>query len=148
MRCQADDAGYAALWSEQVGDTWRENGPAHTWPASREGTIRWELRSCIDAVVAHCYGFDDNQYGRVLQSFKHWSFPDVPQYCFERFHELRTLGIERFARRHDPYWDIPLNESLPKPVIDLPGVGEASDDGKFSLSASPATPMRSRRRKT
>jgi hypothetical protein len=23
-------------------------------------------------------------------------------------------------RKHDPYWDIPLNESLLKPVIELP----------------------------
>jgi len=64
------------------------------------------------------------------------------------FDELANIGVEAFKRKYNPYWDIPLNESLPRPVIDLPGVSEVSDDSKFSLSASPATPMRGRRRKT
>src|SRR5262249_21628728 len=25
-------------------------------------------------------------------------------------------------KKHDPYWDIPLNEDLPKPVIELPAI--------------------------
>ena len=30
------------------------------------------------------------------------------------------MGLEAFTKKYDPYWDIPPNESLPKPVIDLP----------------------------
>jgi hypothetical protein len=28
--------------------------------------------------------------------------------------------VKAFTRKHDPYWDIPLNENLPQPAIDLP----------------------------
>jgi hypothetical protein len=33
---------------------------------------------------------------------------------------LVTQETSSATGRHDPYWDIPLNEALPKPVIDLP----------------------------
>jgi hypothetical protein len=33
---------------------------------------------------------------------------------------LKEIGLEAFTRKYDPYWDIPLNESLPEPVIELP----------------------------
>ena len=36
------------------------------------------------------------------------------------FDELKALGLDAFVRKHDPYWDVPLNENLPQPVIDLP----------------------------
>jgi hypothetical protein len=34
--------------------------------------------------------------------------------------ELHSLGLDAFTRKYDPYWDVPLVESLPKPVIELP----------------------------
>lgn len=40
--------------------------------------------------------------------------------CLARFDELKQLGLDPFTRKYDPYWDIPLNENLPQPVIDLP----------------------------
>jgi hypothetical protein len=43
------------------------------------------------------------------------------------FDELKQLGLDEFTKKHDPYWDIPLNENLPQPVIDLP-IPEQSDE--------------------
>jgi hypothetical protein len=40
--------------------------------------------------------------------------------CLAAYDELHAIGLEAFCRKHDPYWDIPLNEKLPEPVIDLP----------------------------
>lgn len=34
--------------------------------------------------------------------------------------ELQQIGLEAFTKKHDPYWNIPLNENLPQPVINLP----------------------------
>ena len=59
--------------------------------------------------------------------------------CLARFDELKHLGLDKFTRKYDPYWDIPLNENLPQPVIDLPLPAEATDDG-------PRTHGRKRRR--
>jgi hypothetical protein len=72
--------------------------------------------------------------------------------CLARFDELKQLGLHAFTRKYDPYWDIPLNESLPQPVIDLPLPGDdgaadptsqssveapAPDDGEFRLTGAP-----------
>jgi hypothetical protein len=37
----------------------------------------------------------------------------------EAFDELEEIGLEEFTRKHDPYWDIALNENLPQPAIEL-----------------------------
>ena len=102
----------------------------------------------MDVLLARCYGLDRRYYEYIVSSFDHSAQPFVPRLCMAMFDELANIGVEAFKRKYNPYWDIPLNESLPRPVIDLPGVSEVSDDSKFSLSASPATPMRGRRRKT
>jgi len=49
--------------------------------------------------------------------------PRLPVLCLEFFDELQAIGIEAFAQKHDPYWDIPLNKNLPQPVLDfeIPG---------------------------
>ena len=52
------------------------------------------------------------------------------------FDELKAIGLDAFTKKHDPYWDIPLNENLPQPVIDLPGFGPAGDDD-YSLDTTP-----------
>ena len=36
------------------------------------------------------------------------------------FDELQSIGLEAFTKKHNPYWDIPLNENLLQPVLDLP----------------------------
>jgi hypothetical protein len=81
---------------------------------------RWEVRAAIDAVVADAYGLNREQYAHVLSTFSHKSYPKAPQLCLAKFDELQTIGLNAFTKKYDPYWDIPLNKKLPKPVIDLP----------------------------
>ncbi|MDR9898212.1 hypothetical protein G7B40_027160 [Aetokthonos hydrillicola Thurmond2011] len=51
------------------------------------------------------------------------------------------------------YWDIPLNENLPKPVIDLPIPNQnnenpvSTEDGSFSLTEPPKGKPKGRRKK-
>ena len=54
------------------------------------------------------------QYAHVLTPFSHKSYPQAPQRCLAAFDELQALGLEAFSKRHDPYWDLPLNEALPQ----------------------------------
>lgn len=120
LRLSCNHAGYEPLWREQVGDAWREPKPAFTWPVLDGDDARWAVRAAIDAVVADAYGLTREQYAHVLSTFSHKSYPKAPELCLARFDELKEIGLEAFTRKHDPYWDIPLNENLPKPVIDLP----------------------------
>jgi hypothetical protein len=121
LRLTCNHSGYAPLWREQLGDAWREDGkPPMTWPVLAGDEVRWAVRAAIDAVVADAYGLSRNQYAHVLSAFSHASYRKAPELCLARFDELKKLGLEKFTRKHDPYWDIPLNENLPQPVIDLP----------------------------
>jgi len=130
LRLSCNHAGYAPLWEEQLGDAWREPKLRHTWPVLEGDDERWAVRAVIDAVVAEAYGLDRAQYEHVLSTFSHKSYPKAPDVCLAAFDELKLLGLDAFTKKHDPYWDIPLNESLPKPVIDLPiPAGAASDAG-------------------
>jgi hypothetical protein len=61
-----------------------------------------------------------DQYAHVLSTFSHSSYKDAPHQCLAAFADLQSIGLEAFTQKHDPYWDIPLNENLPQPVIDLP----------------------------
>lgn len=78
-------------------------------------------RALIDAVVAITQGLNFELFERVLAHFSRYE-GTRPEYgvAIELFDEISRDGLEAFTRRHDPYWDIPLNESLPRPVIDLP----------------------------
>lgn len=120
LRLTCNHEGYAPLWQEQLGDAWHEPKPRHTWPVLVSNDERWAVRAAIDAVVADAYGLDRDQYAHVLSTFSHKSYPKAPELCLAAFDELKAIGLEAFTRKHDPYWDIPLNESLPKPVIALP----------------------------
>jgi hypothetical protein len=144
LRLTCNHSGYAPLWQEQVGEAWREEGkPPMTWPVLAGDDERWAVRAAIDAVVADAYGLSRDQYAHVLSTFSHASYRQAPELCLARFDELRKLGLETFTRKYDPYWDIPLNENLPQPVIDLPIPGEAKegDDGQFRLTGT-AKPSR------
>ena len=88
---------------------------------------RWAVRAAIDAVVAQAYGLDREQYAHVLSTFSHKSYPKAPALCLARFDELAEIGLEAFTRKWDPYWDVPLNEALPEPVIELPLAKVAGD---------------------
>ncbi|BDU73134.1 Eco57I restriction-modification methylase domain-containing protein [Mesoterricola silvestris] len=120
LRLSCAHAGFYSLWLEQVDEVWRETKPMHMWPVMETEEARWEVRAAIDAVVAEAYGLDRDQYAHVLSAFSHRSYQKAPELCLAAFDELKALGLEAFTKKHDPYWDIPLNEGLPQPVIDLP----------------------------
>lgn len=124
LRMSSNHSGYGSLWIEQLGDEWRESHPRYEWPAVKDGSSRWGLLSCVDAVIARAYGLDRGQYKRLLNGFTHRSNPEFPGMCLLAFDQHVEIGHEAFARKHDPYWDVPLNENLPSPVIDLPIPGE------------------------
>jgi len=111
--------GYSALWNEQVGDAWREVGPRSTWPVRRSSSARWAVRAAIDAVVAGAYGLSRAQYAYVLSTFSHRSNPTTAGLCLAAFDEVEAIGIDSFVRKHDAYWDVPLKDDLPAPVIGL-----------------------------
>jgi hypothetical protein len=125
LRLSCNHAGYAALWAEQLGGEWREAAPRHTWPVLGDERARWAVRAAVDAVVARAYGLERAQYEHVLSSFSHTSYPQAPALCLAAYDELAAVGVDAFLRRHDPYHDVPLNESLPRPAIDLPGAAGA-----------------------
>lgn len=151
LRLTCNHVGYAALWHEQVGDAWREpNKPPFSWPVLPGDDERWAVRAAVDAVVADAYGLSREQYAHVLSSFSHTSYAQAPELCLASFDELKQIGLEAFTKKHDPYWDIPLNETPPQPVIDLPipsdntrSLLDFSEDG--GSDEAPRT-MRPRRR--
>jgi hypothetical protein len=108
---------------------------------------RWAVRAVIDAVVADAYGLTREQYTHVLSTFSHKSYPTAPELCLARFDELQTMGLEVFTHRYDPYWDIPLNENLPQPVIDFPVPTGGSDDSDSASQRTGAPKQRRRRAK-
>ena len=142
------------MWHDQVGDAWREPGsPPFSWPVLPADENRWHVRAAIDALVADAYGLSHDQYAHVLSTFKHTSYPKAPELCLARFDELKAIGLDAFTKKHDPYWDIPLNENLPQPVIDLPvaeaeqsTVGDPALGPQFRLSDKPARQRAKRKR--
>jgi hypothetical protein len=120
LRLTCNHTGYAPLWREQLGDVWHEPKPPFTWPVLAGDDERWAVRAAIDAVVADAYGLSRAQYAHVLSTFSHRSYPKAPGLCLTCFDELQAIGLEAFTRKNDPYWDVPLNENFPEPVIALP----------------------------
>ena len=120
MRLSCNHKGFHHLWNSQVGNAWRESKSDFTWPVLDSDDERWNVRSAIDAVVAYAYGLNKSQYEHVLSSFSHSSFLKAPELCLAKYDELQEIGLDEFTKKYDPYWDIPLNEELPKPVIDIP----------------------------
>lgn len=141
LRLTCNHSGYEALWREQLGDLWRESRPPFTWPVL-EGGARAAVRAAIDAAVAKAYGLGREPYAHVLASFSHRSYPDAPERCLAAFDALERDGDEAFFRASDPYFDIPLVETLPAPVIDLPAPappeeGPAADGASARPHAGP-----------
>ena len=143
LRLSCNHEGYAPLWKEQLGSEWREERKKHTWPVLEAEDDRWAVRAAIDAVVAAAYGLNREQYAHVLASFSHKSHPRAPELCLQAFDDLAKRGLAAFCKKHDPYWDIPLVTTLPKPVLDLPAT-EAKSDGVFKLTLSEPEPKRTR----
>ena len=119
LRLTCNHAGYRSLWAEQLGGAWFEQTPPNTWPVLEADDSRPRVRAAIDAVVTEAYGLSREQYAHVLRGFSHRSNPKAPELCLAVFDELQSLGLDAFTKKHDPYHDIPLNEALPKPVIDF-----------------------------
>lgn len=139
LRLGSNHAGYEPLWREQLGEAWREDGKTpFTWPVLAGDDERWAVRAVIDAVVADAYGLSRDQYEHVLSTFSHSSYRTAPALCLAAFDELKKIGLEAFCRKHDPYWDIPLNESLPQPVIDLP-IPDGAEGGLFREKSGQVT---------
>jgi hypothetical protein len=88
-------AGYDGLWREQAGGKAISGGSD-------------VLRGQIDAMVANAYGLSREQYGHVLRSFNHRSYPDAPSLCLAAFDELKGSGLSNFGRRHDRLADVPI----------------------------------------
>lgn len=120
LRLVASHEGFERLWREELGVAWRERREPFSWPVLAGDEERWQIRASMDAVVADAYGLSREQYARVLSAFSHDSYRRAPELCLARFDELRAVGLRGFTAKYDPYWDIPLNENLPQPVIDIP----------------------------
>jgi len=121
LRLSCNHSGYASLWKEQVGETWREyRQAAFTWPVLVNEEARWEVKTAIDSIVADAYGLTRDQYEHILSSFSHSSYSRAPQLCLTKYDEVKGIGIGAFCKKHDPYWDIPLNEGLPLAIIEYP----------------------------
>jgi hypothetical protein len=120
LRLSCNHRGFAGLWSEQLGDAWKEPIPRYSWPAIPSATDRWDLRAMMDAVVAHAYGLDRARYQHVLSGFSHKSYPSAPELCLAAFDDLTARGLAAFCRKRDPYRDIPLAKAIAQPAIELP----------------------------
>jgi Eco57I restriction-modification methylase/N-6 DNA Methylase len=147
LRLCCNHAGYGPLWHDQLGDAWREPiGSPLTWPVLSTEEERWEVRSAIDAVITDAYGLNRDQYEHVLRSFDRASGPNpYTDICLRKYDELKKMGVERFTKKYDPYWDIPFNEELPKPVIDLP-IPEEIESDLFIGRARSTTRKRGRKK--
>lgn len=110
---------YETLWFKLLQEPHRPPD-SPDWPRLPEGPQRQRLRAAVDAVVAHAFGLTKDQFTYILSTFKHKTHPDDPTFCLRAFDELRDLGLAAFERHHDPYFDLPLDESPPLPVIELP----------------------------
>lgn len=52
------------------------------------------------------------------------------------YDELKAIKIEAFTHKYDPYWDIPLNENLPEPVLEIPMPAATEDAAQHILAFS------------
>jgi len=110
LRLVCNHAGFAPLWREQLGETFRR-------PVLETDEERWQVRAAVDAVVAAAYGLNRGEYVDLLGTFRHTSQPRAAEWCLEKFDELKRVGEDEFTRRHDPYRDVPLPTALPQPVV-------------------------------
>jgi hypothetical protein len=107
---------------------------------SGESPQSWEYaRASIDAVVAYSYKLNRDQLATILSTFKHKTHPEAASLCLRAFDELLLNGLENFARKHDPYFDIPTSESLPQPAVDF----AIPEQTKVSVTLSKSRPTQS-----
>lgn len=130
-----------------MGEAWREPGTGQSWPVLRSEDDRWATRAAIDAVVADAFGLSRQLYVHVLSAFTHKNYQKAPELCLEAFDELRAVGLDAFAKKHDPYWDVPLVTTPARPEVAVRGQ-ESSASGAFQLEPAEAKPRRGRPKKT
>lgn len=116
LRLTCNHGAYAPLWTEQLGEAWHESKEPKVFPALSDLEMRKEVYASLDAVIAHAYGLEQSQYEHILAAFDrcHELIPTVA-HCIEVHRELAEIGLETFAKRYDPYWNIPLVGALQKP---------------------------------
>lgn len=147
LRLICTHSGYSSLWKEQLGSIWREEASSSQFPVVGTENQKWEIRSCVDAVIAELYGIRKDQYESILSAFSHGSYPKAPELCLAKFDELKSIGLEAFTKTYDPYWDVPLNEELPKPVIEIAGLPKQTTVHELVMSYEPPKRGKSKRRK-
>jgi hypothetical protein len=118
LRLVSNHEAFLPLWHGELdGKALATSAPE--FPVLGAVQARLELRAAIDAVIAHLFGFGRERYGAVLDRFRHKKAPETRGLCLARFQEVESIGLEAFRKRYDPFWAIPLNENLPKRVIEL-----------------------------
>lgn len=82
----------------------------------------------IDVLMAFSMGIPRPMFDQILSHFTRQESRNPQRLeCLEIFDKFHSEDVMEFASMYDPHWDIPLNEDLPKPVIDLP-IPEASTE--------------------
>jgi hypothetical protein len=114
LRLSCRHSGYARLWREQL----RINPTRDSDMAASDAHV--VLRAAIDAVVAHAYGLEREDYRHILTGFSHKARPSAPRQCLANFDLLSEHGPEVFFRRHDPFTHVPLVDELSQPDSDSP----------------------------
>jgi hypothetical protein len=109
VRLSCRHAGYASLWREQLGNA-QPFGPELADPEERT-----TLRAAMDAVVAHAYGLNREDYHHILTGFSHKAHAAAPELCRVAFDALNDSGATAFYRRHDPFANVPLIDTIGQP---------------------------------
>ncbi|HEY5960415.1 MAG TPA: hypothetical protein VIV60_27870 [Polyangiaceae bacterium] len=128
LRLCCNHPAYAALWSEQLGDIWREpETPTPGWPVIVDVSRRRRIQAINDAVFALEYGLNRGQYSSILDVMCRSERSIGSAECLVAFDELCAHGLRSFAMEHDPYWDLPL-------VTTLPGTHVARPPGPLAIT--------------
>jgi hypothetical protein len=106
LRLSCSHPGYTRLWREQL------NSSCACAPELVVQQDRATLRSAIDAVVARGFGLGRDDYRHVLSGFSHKADPATPEQCLSEFDLLMASGARNFYRKHDPFFDVALVDSL------------------------------------
>ena len=113
LRLSCRHAGYASLWREQLGH-------AQPFAPVADPEERITLRAAMDAVVAHAYELNREDYHHILTGFSHKANAAVPRLCRAAFDALNDSGATELYRRYDPFANVPLVETLSQPDSDRP----------------------------
>jgi hypothetical protein len=114
LRLSCSHSGYARLWREQIG-----SGRTFA-PGLVTSDHRVAIRCAIDAVVAHGYGLERDDYRHILGGFKHTADPSLPERCLADFDLIKKHGADAFYQRNDPFDHLPLVDAISQPARERP----------------------------